>query len=230
MIPIGDDIPTKSKPIITILFIIINIAVFGYEISLGKEGFLEFAKTYGFLPKDLLDPIHYWKFITYMFIHANLAHLLGNLMFLWVFGNNVEDALGKIKYILFYFASGIGAAILQASISLMFGNTEIPMIGASGAISGILAAYVKLYPEARIITIIPPFFFFPFVLPAYFFVGYWFFIQVLFAIVTPPTVGGVAWYAHIGGFLTGWYLINTLYRPKDVKLVHYSKYRVKGNI
>jgi len=92
VIPIGDDIPTKSKPIVTILFIIINIVVFGYEVSLGKDGFLEFVKAYGFLPKDLLEPTNYWKFITYMFIHANLAHLLGNLMFLWIFGNNVEDA------------------------------------------------------------------------------------------------------------------------------------------
>jgi membrane associated rhomboid family serine protease len=225
LIPIKDDIPTNSFPLLTVLFIIINVAVFMYEVSLPKEEFMEFVKTYGFLPKDLLNPANYWKFITYMFIHGNLPHLFGNMMFLWIFGNNVEDALGKIRFLIFYFVTGIGAAVVQALIGLTFGNPEIPMVGASGAISGILAAYVKLYPDARIITIIPPFFFFPFVLPAYFFVGYWFFIQVLFAIATPPSVGGVAWYAHIGGFITGWILINKL---KTHKIVQYSKYRVRS--
>jgi membrane associated rhomboid family serine protease len=230
LIPINDDIPTRTTPILTILLIIANVLVFLYEVSLPQQELIKFINEYGFLPKDLLTPTEWWKFFTYMFIHGNLAHLLGNMLFLWIFGNNVEDALGKIKFIIFYSISGIGAAILQASVSLLFGGTEIAMIGASGAISGILAAYVKLYPEARIITIIPPFIFFPFVLPAYFFIGYWFFIQVIFAIAVPPTIGGIAWYAHVGGFITGWYLINKLYHPKNTKIVHYTQFRVKGNI
>ena len=99
------------------------------------------------------------------------------------------------------------------------------MIGASGAISGILAGYVKLYPHARVLTIIPPFIFMPFILPAWFFIGYWFFIQIMFAIAIPPTFGGVAWYAHIGGFIAGWGLINKLYSDKHIKLVHHTEKR-----
>jgi len=228
LIPIKDDIPTQNTPILTIALIIINILVFLYETTLTREEFIQFIHTYGFLPTDILNPSNIWKIFTYMFIHGNFAHLFGNMLFLWIFGNNVEDALGKIKFLIFYIISGIGAAVLQALIGLTIGNPEIAMIGASGAISGILAAYVKLYPEARIITIIPPFIFFPFILPAYFFVGYWFFVQVLFAIATPVNVGGVAWYAHIGGFITGWILINKIYNPKNMKIVHYSQIRLKG--
>ena len=147
------------------------------------------------------------------------------MLFLWIFGNNVEDALGKLKFIIFYFISGFGAAAVQSAVALAAGNPFLPMIGASGAISGILAAYIKLYPHAKVLTFIPPFFFMLFVFPAWFFIGYWFFIQILFAMVTPPGVGGVAWYAHLGGFITGWFLIDIMYRPKKMKIVHYSTLR-----
>ncbi|NPA12591.1 MAG: rhomboid family intramembrane serine protease [Aquificae bacterium] len=224
MLPIKDDIPTKSFPILTILLIVVNVAIFLYEITLPPKQFEIFVRTYGFLPIDLVY-FRFDKAITSMFLHGNFAHLFGNMLFLWVFGNNVEDALGKVKFIIFYILSGIGAAVMQASISLLAGSVDIPMIGASGAISGILAAYIKLYPHAKVLTIIPPFFFMAFVLPAWFFIGYWFFIQVLFAMITPPGVGGVAWYAHIGGFLTGWVLIDLLYKPSKAKVVHYSSLR-----
>ncbi len=219
MIPIKDDIPTKNTPILTILIIVINILVFAYELTLSQQEYIQFIHKYGLLPLDIFQ-LRLDKVITSMFIHGSFSHLFGNMLFLWIFGNNVEDALGKVKFILFYLISGFGAAFLQSSVSLIFGNTDIPMIGASGAISGVLAGYVKLYPEARVLTVIPPFIFMPFVLPAWFFIGYWFFIQIMFAIAVPPVFGGVAWYAHVGGFIAGWILINKLYSVKKLKIVH----------
>ncbi len=224
MIPIKDNVPTEKTPVLTISFIIVNIFIFLYEISLPDFAFVKFIHKYGLLPIDIIY-LNWEKILTSMFLHGSFAHLFGNMLFLWIFGNNVEDALGRFKFIVFYILCGVGAAVTQSFISLAFGNISTPMIGASGAISGIMAAYVKLYPEARILTIIPPFFFFGFILPAWFFVGYWFLIQVLFAVATPPTVGGVAWYAHVGGFITGWILINIMYTPKKVKIVHYSTVR-----
>ena len=219
MIPIKDDIPTRTTPILTITLIVVNVVVFIYELTLNQYEFVQFVHKYGLLPTDIFS-LRLDKVLTSMFIHGNFSHLFGNMLFLWIFGNNVEDALGKVKFLLFYFIAGFSAGFLQSSVSLLFGNIDIPMIGASGAISGILAGYVKLYPEARVLTIIPPFIFMPFILPAWFFIGYWFFIQVIFALVVPPTIGGVAWYAHVGGFIAGWELINKLYSEKKVKLVH----------
>jgi len=224
MIPLYDNIPTRVFPVITVLLILINVIVFLYEVSLPPQVLQMFIHQYGFLPVDLLD-FRLDKAVTAMFLHGGFAHLFGNMLFLWIFGNNVEDALGRFKFIIFYLLSGFGAAVMQSVVSLVAGNPFIPMIGASGAISGILAAYIKLYPEAKIITFIPPFFFILFALPAWFFIGYWFFIQVLFAMVTPPGIGGVAWYAHIGGFITGWFLIDLMYRPSKAKIVHYSTLR-----
>jgi len=224
MFPIKDNIPTRTFPLLTVLIIIINCVVFAYELSLPRPLLENFIREYGLLPIDILN-FRFDKILTSMFIHGGFAHLFGNMLFLWIFGNNVEDALGKVKFIIFYLLSGTGAAFTQSLISLAAGNPFIPMIGASGAISGILAAYIKLYPHAKVLTVIPPFFFMVFVLPAWFFIGYWFFIQVLFAMITPPGIGGVAWYAHIGGFITGWFLIDLIYKPSKIKVVHYSTLR-----
>ncbi|WP_457639966.1 rhomboid family intramembrane serine protease [Persephonella sp.] len=224
MFPIKDNIPTRTFPFLTVLLIVLNVLIFGYELTLPPQMLQAFIHQYGLLPVDILS-LRIDKVITSMFLHGGFAHLFGNMLFLWIFGNNVEDALGKIKFILFYLLSGFGAALTQSLISLAAGNPFIPMIGASGAISGILAAYIKLYPHAKVLTVIPPFFFMVFVLPAWFFIGYWFFLQVMFAMVTPPGVGGVAWYAHIGGFITGWFLIDLMYKPQKMKIVHYSTLR-----
>ncbi|EDP73429.1 rhomboid family intramembrane serine protease [Hydrogenivirga sp. 128-5-R1-1] len=198
-----------------------NILFFIYELTLSREELEFFFHIWGLLPTDILN-FQFKKVLVSMFIHGGFVHLFGNMLFLYVFGDNVEDALGKIRYIILYLGSGFGAAFLQSFVNLFAGSIDIPMVGASGAISGILAAYVKLYPNAKIVTIIPPFIFFAFLLPAWFFVGYWFLIQILFAITTPANIGGVAWYAHIGGFITGWFLTDILYPKKNPKLVHYS--------
>lgn len=206
MIPIKDDIPTKSFPLITILLIVINIYVFVYEISLDWEELNTLVYSYGLLPTDIIH-FKFKPLITHMFIHADLGHIIGNMLFLWVFGNNVEDSLGKLNYMIFYILSGLGSALLQSIVSIFSGNTDIPMIGASGAISGILAAYMRLFPYSRILAVIPPFIFLFFTLPAWFFIGYWFILQLVAAVFLPTEFGGIAWYAHIGGFVMGWFLV-----------------------
>ena len=224
MIPIKDNIPARQLPIVNYSLITINILVFIYELTLSRDELELFFHSFGLLPLDIVH-LNWQNLITSMFIHGGFAHLFGNMLFLYVLGDNVEDALGKVRYLVLYIGSGLGAALLQSFVNIWTGNLTTPMIGASGAISGILAAYVKLYPHAKILTIIPPFIFFTFILPAWFFVGYWFFIQVMYALLTPPGVGGVAWYAHIGGFITGWFLVNILYPIKNPKLVYYSSLR-----
>lgn len=224
MIPVKDNIPTRKIPIVNYLLIMINIIVFIYELTLSRKELEVFFYSFGLLPLDIIY-LNWQNLITSMFVHGGFAHIFGNILFLYVFGDNVEDALGKLRYLILYIGSGLGAAVLQSFVNILAGNLTTPMIGASGAISGILAAYVKLYPEAKILTIIPPFIFFTFILPAWFFVGYWFFIQVLYALLIPSTTGGIAWYAHIGGFITGWFLINILYSRKNPKLVYYSTLR-----
>lgn len=223
MIPIKDNIPTQSFPYLTVLLIGINVGVFFYELSLSPVEFEIFVHKYGLLPLDIVY-FNFLNLFTHMFIHGNIAHIVGNMLFLWIFGNNVEDALGRVKFLVLYFLSGFFAAFLQSSVAILEGSLNIPMVGASGAISGILAAYVKLYPYAKVLTVIPPFIFFFFVLPAWFFIGYWFILQVLYAMFIPTSLGGVAWYAHIGGFIAGWFLIDKLYK-KSLKLVHYSAIR-----
>ena len=223
MIPIKDNIPTHSFPYLTVLLIGINVGVFFYELSLSPTELEIFVHKYGLLPLDIVY-FNFLNLFTHMFIHGGIAHLVGNMLFLWIFGNNVEDALGRVKFLVLYFFSGFFAAFLQSFIAILEGSLNIPMVGASGAISGILAAYVKLYPYAKVLTVIPPFIFFFFVLPAWFFIGYWFILQVLYAMFIPTDLGGVAWYAHIGGFLAGWFLVDKLYK-KSLKLVHYSAIR-----
>lgn len=223
MIPLKDNIPTNSIPIVTLILIGINVGVFLHEISLDDTQLEHFVHLYGLLPLDVVQ-FNLVNLITHMFIHGDLAHLFGNMLFLWIFGNNVEDALGRVKFVLLYFVSGFVAAFLQSSVAILSGTLDIPMAGASGAISGILAAYGKLYPFARVYTFIPPFFFFIFALPAWFFIGYWFVIQLLSAMFIPVSLGGVAWYAHIGGFLAGWFLVDKLY-PKSLKIVKYQSIR-----
>ncbi|MEJ5172874.1 MAG: rhomboid family intramembrane serine protease [Hydrogenothermaceae bacterium] len=213
MIPIKDNIPTRSFPILTAILICINTGVFLYELSLPEDQLQLFVYSFGLLPTDIVE-FNLLPIFTHMFLHGDVGHILGNMLFLWVFGNNVEDTLGKVKFLTFYILSGLGSAFLQSSVSLIMGDLNTPMVGASGAISGILAGYMRLFPFAKVLAVIPPFIFFIFTLPAWFFIGYWFLIQVLSAMFIPVTLGGVAWYAHIGGFLTGWYGLNLFVKKR----------------
>lgn len=152
------------------------------------------------LPPTIPIPVFLTLF-TSMFLHGGLVHLLGNMLYLWIFGDNVEDAMGHVKFLLFYFLCGVAAAFAQIAIDP---GSAIPQIGASGAIAGVLAAYFMLFPYSRVLTLIPVFFFLRLVaVPAVFLLGFWFILQIISGAGSLGSAGGVAWFAHIGGFLAG---------------------------
>jgi membrane associated rhomboid family serine protease len=210
MIPISDDNPTRSVPVMTVLLILANVAVYIWELSLGNQ--LDAALgVYGFTPAELLRhahahvadtgvPVIATVFIS-MFLHGSILHIAGNMLYLWIFGNNIEDATGHIRFVVFYLLSGLAAAFTMA---FMDPTSSVPMVGASGAISGVLAAYMVLYPRARVTVIIPlGIIFFPFRINAVWVVGIWFLMQLFFASITAANQPGVAWWAHVGGFAAG---------------------------
>ncbi len=208
MIPIRDTIRSETYPIINYVLIGLNILAFFVEQSLGRN-LNEFIFTYGLVPARYSIPqisAHFTTaqqviaFLTFMFLHGGFFHLLGNMWFLYIFGDNVEDRLGHFRYLAFYLLCG-----LASGISHLFLNwtSQIPTIGASGAIAGVMGAYFILYPRAKVLTLIPIFFFIQFVeIPAFVFLGFWIFFQFLSAAFSAQT-GGIAWWAHIGGFVFG---------------------------
>jgi len=213
MIPIKDKNPSRSFPVVNVSIIIICSVLWLYEISLDKESLNIFIYTFGLVPSEVF--FKFYQLFTHMFLHGSWLHIIGNMWFLWVFGDNVEDKLGKFRYLLFYILSGVGAGLIQTFVSFLTGSYSIPMVGASGAISGVLGAYLYLFPHARILALVPVFFFLTFVeVPAIFFIGLWVFIQIINGILTLPfaSMGGVAWFAHIGGFLVGYKLVRIFRR------------------
>ncbi len=212
MIPIKDDIPTHLFPLVTIGFIVLNILAFFYQVSLGKAE-EQLLLTYGAIPFDLMHfterdfslPAIPISIVTSMFLHGNIIHLGGNMLYLWIFGNNIEDVMGHTRFVLFYLLCGSIAVYSHAGINA---QSHIPMIGASGAVSGLLGAYMLLFPRARILTLVPLGFFMTTMrIPALIFLGFWFLLQILPALSAPGGIGGIAWFAHIGGFLAGLTLI-----------------------
>jgi len=207
MIPLKDINPSRSIPIVNLTIILICSAVWLYEVSLEEYKFNDFIYNFGLVPVEVFSKPY--QLFTHMFLHGSWLHIIGNMWFLWVFGDNVEDRLGKFKYLLFYVLSGFGAAVIQSLVSFLTGGVDVPMVGASGAISGVLGAYLYLFPHARILALVPVFFFLTFMeLPAVFFIGMWVFIQIINGLITLPFagMGGVAWFAHIGGFFVGYRL------------------------
>jgi membrane associated rhomboid family serine protease len=209
MIPIRDAIRSKNFPIINTFIIGINILVFLWQLLQGPR--LEEALfLFGIVPVRYSNPEiasqftpiqQVLPFLTSMFLHGGILHILGNMWFLYIFGDNIEDRLGHIRYLIFYLLCGVVAGLVHL---LTNWNSKIPTIGASGAISGVMGAYLILYPRARILTLIPIFFFFQFFeLPAFIFLGYWLLIQLLSAGLVPRNIGGIAFWAHIGGFVSG---------------------------
>lgn len=208
MLPIRDDNPTRTFPLVTFLLILANSLVWLWEVSLGSGAALTAAYIrFGFIPGILtgayqapagsLQP-YVLTVLTSMFMHGSWSHILGNMLFLWIFGNNIEDSLGHSRYLLFYLAGGVVAALVQ----LMSGpSSNVPTIGASGAIAAVMGAYFFLFPRARVQTLI----FFIFIavvrIPAWIFLGIWFFLQLFEG--TYGTAQGVAVWAHVGGFLFG---------------------------
>jgi membrane associated rhomboid family serine protease len=227
MIPFKDDNPTETFPSVTIGLITINILVFIWEVLTPSQA-EQIAFFYGAIPHNIItfqstQPIPpVLSVFTSMFLHGSILHVAGNMLYLWIFGNNIEDSLGHFKFLLFYLFSGVIAAYGHAFTDP---QSTIPMIGASGAVSGILGAYLLLYPHARIHTLIFFGFFVQVVrIPALIVLGFWIVLQVLSGVLGAGSLqqGGVAWFAHVGGFLAGIVTIK-LWRPRRKKLDFYKK-------
>lgn len=203
-LPLRDENPTVRWPFLTVLLIAANVAVFLFQ-AVSPQGMASAVMRFGAVPYDV---IHFRSageaafpplltLLTSMFLHGSLFHLLGNMLYLWIFGNNVEDRLGPVRFILFYFACGVAAALTHI---LAQPGSRVPMIGASGAIAGVLGAYAVLFPHARVRTFVFLIFYIDVVrVPAAIVLGFWFLAQLL----NVGMGGGVAWFAHIGGFLAG---------------------------
>ncbi len=220
MIPIRDANPSHTVPLVNYALIGVNVAVFLVEFALGDRANALLASL-GVVPARVsdalgsmtLDPHVALSFFTSMFLHGGWMHLIGNMVFLHVFGDNIEDRFGRGKYLFFYLACGCAAAATQVAAAP---ESVVPMVGASGAIAGVLGAYVILHPRAKILTLIPVFFFLQFVeLPAFLFLGIWFLMQIFSGVLSLQIggdAGGVAWWAHIGGFAAGALLLPILGR------------------
>jgi membrane associated rhomboid family serine protease len=201
MFPVSDVIPSRTVPVVTVGLIVVNVAVFLYQLVLPEPRLQEFVATYAVVPAWFWWP----SLVTSQFLHAGWWHLLWNMVYLWIFGDNVEDRLGHFGYLLFYLGAGAAAAVLQ---TLFNPFSAVPMLGASGAIAAVMGAYFALYPHSRVLTAIFIVFFFDLVeIPALFFLGVWFLTQLLSGIgsigVTNAAAGGTAFWAHIGGFVVG---------------------------
>jgi membrane associated rhomboid family serine protease len=225
VIPLHDDNPTEITPVLTIFFIAMCVLVFLWQASLGGQGGQAAVYSLGVIPAVLLDKVNLpaelalippsLTIFTSMFLHGGFMHLAGNMLYLWIFGNNVEDAMGHVRFVVFYLLCGIAAVIGQV---LQNPDSQIPMIGASGAISGVLGAYWLLYPHARILVAIPLGFILHTVrLSAGWVLGLWFVIQIISSLTSDPNSAGVAWFAHIGGFIAGMALI-PVFKYRRVKL------------
>lgn len=215
MIPLKDTTPRRSFPIATTLLIAANILVFIYQITLPPPAAEAFIRMYALTPDQIQMALlgrhpslaqASLPLLTSMFLHGGFLHILGNMWFLWIFGGNVEDRLGSSAYLLFYIVCGLGSGISQLLFSW---GSHVPSLGASGAISGVLGAYVVFFPSSRILTLVPLFIiWFTARLPAIIFIGLWFLAQFLSGVGSlgvqgTANTGGVAWWAHIGGFLLG---------------------------
>ena len=227
MIPLKDDLPTRSTPVVTVLLMALNVLVFLYQASLeiggqgdGSGAAQAFAMEFGLIPcrltgscpmaGDLPSPV--FTIFSSMFLHGSFFHIVGNMLYLWIFGNNVEDTLGHGRFTLFYLASGVAAAATQ---TLVGPGSQVPMIGASGAISGVLGAYLLLFPHSNVLTLVIFGFFWRVVsIPALVVLGFWMVVQILNGLGSFGAGGGVAWFAHIGGFFAGMGLL-LLLQPRS---------------
>jgi membrane associated rhomboid family serine protease len=226
LIPLHDDNPTELFPYVTVAFIVACVMVFLWQFSLGPQGQQFILVAFGFIPAvvlqgqtlpnelQLIPPTA--TVFTSMFLHGGWMHLIGNMLYLWIFGNNVEDAMGHKRFLVFYLVCGIAAAMAQA---IPNPGSTIPMVGASGAISGVLGAYLLLHPKARVLVVLPlVFIWYSTRLRAMYVLAFWFVLQIVNSVMTAASGGGgVAWGAHIGGFVAGMALI-PLFKYRKVRL------------
>jgi membrane associated rhomboid family serine protease len=206
-IPLKDLNPRRTYPVVNTLLILTNVIVFLYQITLPPHEYQAFLLANATIPNHIRAVLNgygsveaaFLPILTSMFLHGGFMHIAGNMLFLWIFGDNVEDYFGHLPYLLFYFACGIGSGLTHILFNY---HSSLPALGASGAISGVMGAYIILYPRARVLTLV---FIFFIPIPAFIILGYWFLLQFLAGVSTvgAAATGGVAWWAHIGGFLLG---------------------------
>ncbi len=224
-IPLKDENPTRNKPIATFILIVINCLVYFYSMTKTGMNFQIFIYQFGLIPTEIFhlseitpdypSPLLLSPF-TSMFLHGGFMHLAGNMLYLWIFGNNIEDQLGPFKFIIFYIVSGLAASFLFVIFSP---SSQIPMVGASGAIAGVLGGYLVLFPRARVLTLMFLFYFIRMIyLPAKVVLGFWFVYQLIMSVIESGSGGGggVAWLAHVGGFAFGylWFRFSSKRRQK----------------
>jgi membrane associated rhomboid family serine protease len=205
MFPIRNENKSEHFPIVTVLLISLNVIIYLYQRKFWNlESFHNKLALIPYNISHLKEFKFYFTLVTYMFIHGGLLHLFSNMLYLWIFGDNVEDRLGHIRFLYFYLLCGIGAGLVHV---IMYPSSVIPTIGASGAISGVLASYMLMFPNAKIVTLIPIFIFFEVIrIPAFIFIILWFLLQSIYGISSlsqASNIVGVAWFAHIGGFVIG---------------------------
>jgi len=214
MFPIKDSVPSRSVPVMTRGLILVNVIVFFFELTLPQQSVEQLFYLFGIVPARFTHPDwaasvgfaidNYWPILTHQFLHGGWLHIIANMWVLWIFGDNVEDRMGPVRFTIFYLVCGSIAGLTQV---LTNPDSTLPSLGASGAIAGVLGAYFLFYPTARLIVMFPIFFFpFFFEVPAVFYLAIWFFVQLFsgtLALAGPQQVGGIAWWAHIGGFVSG---------------------------
>ena len=218
MLPLKDNVPTRRFPVLTVALIAANVAVWiFYQDAGGEPGLTAAVNELAYHPCEVENTCRQigedWPvtILTSMFMHGSWSHLIGNMLFLWIFGNNVEDRLGRARFLLFYVLGGLAATAAQTFVTLAYGSAgeaAIPNVGASGAIAAVLGAYILLHPGGSVLTWIAPIFFVP--IPAFLYLGFWFLFQLIeggYSFTHPEPGGGVAYFAHIGGFVFGFLAI-----------------------
>jgi membrane associated rhomboid family serine protease len=216
MIPIRDVVPSRTTPFVTLSLIILNVLAFLYEVTLPPGALQPFIDTYALIPADL-GLATSLSLISSMFLHGDWGHLIGNMVFLWIFGDNVEDRFGHGRYLLFYLVAGMFAALAQVIVSP---QSTLPIIGASGAIAAAMGAYFVLFPRSRVVMLIWLVFYIDFVeIPAVLFLGFWFLYQLIGGLDSFALDGGkIAFFAHLGGFAVGALLGRMLARPERAEV------------
>ena len=218
MLPLRDINKPVKSPIITRMLVIVNIVIFIATYFRPRRQFESIIWLFGVKPAYILRGKELYTLLTSMFLHGDLHHIIGNMIYLWIFGDNVEDRMGHLKFLIFYLSSGIIGSIVQ---SIFMPNSTMPMIGASGAISGVLGAYFILFPWARILTLVLGFFIWLIEIPAYYYLGFWFLLQLLYGTISlGGYIGPVAYWAHIGGFIFG-LLITFIFKDKLERIEEY---------
>jgi membrane associated rhomboid family serine protease len=220
MIPLRDVIPSRTTPFVTVAIIVVNAAAFLFELALPGPDRQAFLREFGLVPAEFA----WTTLITSMFLHGGWLHAIGNMWYLWIFGDNVEDRMGHGRYLVFYLACGVVAGLAQALVNP---DSPIPTIGASGAIAGVMGAYFVLYPQSRVLTLIPLFIFIEIIeVPAIFFLGFWFLMQLFAGVgsvaITTGNQGGIAFWAHVAGFVAGLAGVFVFRRPERQRVEWWS--------